>query len=221
MDLAQRMTRVAIRPWRLLAISMVAAAFVTTACSGSAATPSTASVAASHPSIAPTAAADPSSTISSTAPSFQPSARAEPTPIPDRDVHGDRHEGGRPPVPWDDDCAFKQEGAHITLELASGEWTQSESCKTVPDSVGALGIPTRRRDILVWLTALTGRRRVQPGPSMARSLPAAEGSMLLLVATRVTGRSRARFTHITTVPWLSPASPTGSRPPPARVVLTR
>jgi hypothetical protein len=69
-------------PWRRLAISMVAAAFVTTACSGSAAAPSTASVAASRPSIAPTAAADPSPTISSTAPSFQPSARAEPTPIP-------------------------------------------------------------------------------------------------------------------------------------------
>jgi hypothetical protein len=54
---------------------MVAAAFVTTACS-------TASPASSHPSIAPTAAADPSSMISSTAPSFQPSARAESTPIP-------------------------------------------------------------------------------------------------------------------------------------------
>ena len=69
-------------PWRRLAISMVAAAFVTTACSGSAAAPSTASVASSRPSIAPTAAADPSPTISSAAPSFQPSARAEPTPIP-------------------------------------------------------------------------------------------------------------------------------------------
>jgi hypothetical protein len=82
MELAQRIVRVVIRPWRHLAISMVAAAFVTTACSGSAAAPSTASVAASRPSIAPTAAADPSSTISSAAPSFQPSARAEPTPIP-------------------------------------------------------------------------------------------------------------------------------------------
>jgi hypothetical protein len=61
---------------------MVAAAFVTTACSGSAAAPSTASIASSRPSIAPTAAAVPSPTISSTAPSFQPSARAEPTPIP-------------------------------------------------------------------------------------------------------------------------------------------
>ena len=82
MDLAQRMARVAIRPRRRLAIAMVAAAFVTTACSGSAAAPSTASVASSRPSIAPTAAAVPSPTISSTAPSFQPSARAEPTPIP-------------------------------------------------------------------------------------------------------------------------------------------
>jgi hypothetical protein len=82
MDLVQRIARVAIRPRRRLAISMVAAAFVTTACSGSAATPSTASVAGSHPSNAPTAAADPSPTISSAAPSFQPSAQAEPTPIP-------------------------------------------------------------------------------------------------------------------------------------------
>lgn len=69
-------------PWRRMAIALVAAAFVTTACSGSAATPSTASVSASHPSNAPTTAADSSSTISSTAPSFQASARAEPTPIP-------------------------------------------------------------------------------------------------------------------------------------------
>jgi len=68
--------------WRRLAISIMAAAFVTTACSGSAATPGTASVASSRPSIAPTAAADPSSTMSSTAPSIQPSARAESTPIP-------------------------------------------------------------------------------------------------------------------------------------------
>ena len=82
MDLTQRIARVAIRPRRRLAISIVAAAFVTTACSGSAATPSTASVAASHPSNAPTAAVDPSPTISSTAPSLQPSDRAEPTPIP-------------------------------------------------------------------------------------------------------------------------------------------
>ena len=47
-------------PWRRLAISMVAVAFVTTACGGSAATPSTVSVASFHPSIAPAAAADPS-----------------------------------------------------------------------------------------------------------------------------------------------------------------
>jgi hypothetical protein len=93
MDLAQRIDRVVIRPWRCLAISMVAAAFVTTACSGSAAAPSTASVAASRPSIAPPAAADPSSTISSTAPSFQPSARAEPTPIPIWTGPGDRVPG--------------------------------------------------------------------------------------------------------------------------------
>ena len=93
MDLAQRMARVAIRPRRRLAISMVAAAFVTTACSGSAAAPSTASVASSRPSIAPTAAADPSPTISSTAPSFQPSARAEPTPIPIWTGPGDRVPG--------------------------------------------------------------------------------------------------------------------------------
>ena len=82
MDLAHRIARVAIRRRRRLAISMVAAAFVTTACSGSAAAPSTASVASGRPSIAPTATADPSSTISTAAPSFQPSARAESTPIP-------------------------------------------------------------------------------------------------------------------------------------------
>ena len=75
MDLAQRIPRVVIRPWRRLAISMVTAAFVTSACSGSAATPGTAAVASSHPSRAPRA-------VASTAPSIQPSARAESTPIP-------------------------------------------------------------------------------------------------------------------------------------------
>jgi hypothetical protein len=69
MNLAHVMARVAIRPRRRLAISMVAAAFVTSACNGSAATPGT-------------AGAVPSPTISSTAPSIQPSAGAESTPIP-------------------------------------------------------------------------------------------------------------------------------------------
>ena len=75
MDLAQRIPRVVIRPWRRLAISMVTAALVTSACSGSNATPGTAAVASSHPSGAPTA-------VASTASSIQPSARAESTPIP-------------------------------------------------------------------------------------------------------------------------------------------
>ena len=87
------LARTPVRSRRRLAISMVVAAFVTTACSGSAATPSTASVASSRPSIAPTAAANPSSTMSSTAPSFQPSARAEPTPIPIWTGPGDRVPG--------------------------------------------------------------------------------------------------------------------------------
>jgi Tol biopolymer transport system component len=51
-------------PWRRLAISMVAAAFVTTACGGQAATPSATSVATSRPSVSPTTAADPSPTVS-------------------------------------------------------------------------------------------------------------------------------------------------------------
>jgi hypothetical protein len=79
--------------WRRLAISIFAAAFATTACSGSAAAPSTAAVASSRPSIAPTASVDPSSTISSTAPSFQPSAQAEWTPIPIWTGPGDRVPG--------------------------------------------------------------------------------------------------------------------------------
>jgi hypothetical protein len=79
--------------WRRLAISIFAAAFATTACSGSTAAPSTASVASSRPSIAPTASVDPSSTISSTAPSFQPSAQAESTPIPIWTGPGDRVPG--------------------------------------------------------------------------------------------------------------------------------
>lgn len=48
-------------PWPRLAISMVAAALLTTACSGSAATPSTAAGATSRPSISLSPVADPSS----------------------------------------------------------------------------------------------------------------------------------------------------------------
>ena len=51
-------------PWRRLAISIVAAAFVTTACSGQAATQSATADATSRPSVAPTTAADPPSTNS-------------------------------------------------------------------------------------------------------------------------------------------------------------
>ena len=50
--------------WRRLAISMAAAAFVTTACSGQAATQSAAAAATSGPSLAPTTGAAPSSSIS-------------------------------------------------------------------------------------------------------------------------------------------------------------
>jgi Tol biopolymer transport system component len=50
--------------WRRLAISMAAAAFVTTACSGQAATQSAAAAATSGPSVAPTTGAAPSSSIS-------------------------------------------------------------------------------------------------------------------------------------------------------------
>jgi Tol biopolymer transport system component len=51
-------------PWQRLAISIVAAAFATTACGGQAATPSATSVATSRPSVSPTTAADPSPTVS-------------------------------------------------------------------------------------------------------------------------------------------------------------
>jgi Tol biopolymer transport system component len=50
--------------WRRLAISMLAAAFATTACGGQAATPSATSVATSRPSVSPTTVPDPSSTVS-------------------------------------------------------------------------------------------------------------------------------------------------------------
>ena len=66
---------------RGLAVFAIALTLMTAACSGGVVL-TTASVASSHPSIAPTAAANSSSTMSSTAPSIQPSARAEPTPIP-------------------------------------------------------------------------------------------------------------------------------------------
>ncbi len=42
-------------------------------------------------------------------------------------------------APWDDDCALKRDGAHITLELNAGNWTESESCTGQPISVGSRG----------------------------------------------------------------------------------
>lgn len=56
------LTRTPLR-WRRIAISILAAAFATTACSG-AATPSATSVATSRPSVSPTTAADVSPTVS-------------------------------------------------------------------------------------------------------------------------------------------------------------
>ena len=132
------------------------AAPTTSVAAPSAPAPSTASVASSRTSNAPTAAADPSSTISSTAPSLQPSARAEPTTIPDGTYTAIATREDALRIPWDDDCALKQEGAHITLELASGEWTQSESCKTVPNSVGAQGTYTSTADTLVMRDCCDG-----------------------------------------------------------------
>jgi hypothetical protein len=64
-------------PWLRLAISIVSAAFVATACGGSAAMLSTTPTASFHPS--PTASADPSST-SSAARSVQPSASTKAAP---------------------------------------------------------------------------------------------------------------------------------------------
>ncbi len=62
-------------PWRRLAISMLAAAFATTACGGRAATPSATSVATSRPSISATTA--PASTAANFAPTMSPA------PVPD------------------------------------------------------------------------------------------------------------------------------------------
>ena len=86
-------------------------------------------------------------------------------------------------IPWDDDCALKQDGAHITLVLASGNWTQSESCKTVPDSVGSEGTYTSTADTLVlrdccdgststWTWTLDGTKltlRLRPIPGADES----------------------------------------------------
>jgi WD40-like Beta Propeller Repeat len=78
--------------WRRLAISMLAAAFATTACGGQAATPGATSVATSRPSISPTTAVDPSPT-------------AAPAPIP-----GGRLAYGR----------FSPDGTHAFTANTSG-----------------------------------------------------------------------------------------------------
>ena len=84
-------------PWRRLAISMVAAAFVTSACSGPAATPSTVLDATSRPSISPTTAVDPSPT-------------AAPAPVP-----GGRLAYGR----------FSPDGTHVFTSNTDGTGEQA------------------------------------------------------------------------------------------------
>ena len=101
-------------------------------------------------------AAPTTSAAAPTASVAEPSATPGPTPTPLPSVAipegtyttiATREDALR--IPWDDDCALKQDGAHITLKLASGKWTQSESCKTVPVSVGAEGTYTSTADTLV------------------------------------------------------------------------
>ena len=93
----------------------------------------------------------------------EPSATPGLTPTPSRSVAipegtyttiATREDALR--IPWDDDCALKQDGAHLTLRLASGEWTQSESCKTVPASVAAQGTYTSTADTLVMRDCCDG-----------------------------------------------------------------
>jgi hypothetical protein len=105
---------------------------------------------AATPGSSATSAAAPTTSVA------EPSATPGLTPTPSRSVAipqgtyttiATREDALR--IPWDDDCALKQDGAHITLELASGHWTQSESCKTVPASVGAEGTYTSTADTLV------------------------------------------------------------------------
>ena len=52
-------------------------------------------------------------------------------------------------IPWDDDCALKLDGGHISLELDAGKWTESESCKDHPKSVGSHGTYTSTADTFV------------------------------------------------------------------------
>jgi hypothetical protein len=129
----------------LLACGLVGACAATSGASAASVAAPTASVAA------PTASA--------AAPSATPSL----TPTPSRSVAipegtyttiATREDALR--IPWDDDCALKQDGAQITLELASGEWTQSESCKTVPASVAAQGTYTSTADTLVMRDCCDG-----------------------------------------------------------------
>jgi hypothetical protein len=42
----------------------------------------------------------------------------------------------------DDPCALKSDGAHLRLELQDGHFTQWESCKNMPDSIGTQGTYT-------------------------------------------------------------------------------
>ena len=59
-------------------------------------------------------------------------------------------------APWDDDCALKRDGAHITLELNAGNWTESESCNGQPISVGSRGTYTSTTDEFVLTDCCDG-----------------------------------------------------------------
>jgi hypothetical protein len=126
-------------------LAMLLACGLVSACAATSVTAPTASVAAPTASVA-----EPSAT-----PGLTPS-RSVAIPEGTYTTIATREDALR--IPWDDDCALKQDGAHITLELASGSWTQSESCKTVPASVGAEGTYTSTADTLVMRDCCDGSR---------------------------------------------------------------
>jgi TRAP-type C4-dicarboxylate transport system substrate-binding protein len=82
-------------------------------------------------------------------------------------------------APWDDECALMRDGAHITLELKAGNWTESESCEGQPISVGSRGTYTSTAAAFVLTDCCDGS-----SSTFAWTL---EGTKLTLMLTGVTG----------------------------------
>lgn len=61
---------------------------------------------------------------------------------------------------WQDECALRSDGAHLTLQLRGGRYIQTEGCKGHPDEIGSHGTYTVSGDRLVFQETCCGASTV-------------------------------------------------------------